>query len=334
VVEEQVKPKSEVEKEARRTPSNDRWWQRALMIRRRDFVCWVLGLPLLSLFPFRVVRLPAQTASDRFKNDSGAPNIGERFAGEELHYDISFWIIKRVAVAKLSFNRAEQKGLYIATLQGETVGILGFLARYRVDTYYSLMEEVDGGKRLRSLSFDEYVKVGSRVRKNLHTFDHQRRKWVHRSSRRDGTMETMEKEIPEGQTYDDFLAAAYNFRCGIYGTVERGKTYNVATFPRKGTGVYEVKVVSKAEEDRRRRSEGAGEEEEYAIDLKFDPDIINSKEGVIEGWLSKEFYPVEGTIKDVILFGDVQGRLVKRSIKKEPSSPAAPSAEDIEHMLK
>jgi len=276
----------------------------------------LLGLPLLSFFPFRVTELSAQS-SDRFKGDLQGPTIGERFAGEELNYEISFWIIKRVAVAKLSFHRAEQKGRYLAILQGETLGILGFLARYRVDTYYSLMEEIDGGKRLRSLSFDEYVKVGTRVRKNLHSFDHQKRKWVHRSSRRDGTMEIMEKEIPEGKTYNDFLTAAYNFRCGIYGIVERGKTYNVPTFPRKGTGIYEVKIATKEEEERRRRSEKADEGREYAIDLRFDPDIINSKEGVIEGWLSKDLYPVEGTIKDVILFGDVQGSLVKRSIKKE-----------------
>ena len=293
------------------------------MITRRYFVRLLLGFPLLSFFPFRVTRLPAQPA-DRFKDDPKAPGIGERFAGEELDYDISFWIIKRVAVAKLSFHRAEQKGRYLATLQGETVGILGFLARYRVDTYYSLMEEVDGGKRLRSLSFDEYVKVGDRVRKNLYSFDHQRRKWVHQSSRRDGTMETIEKEIPEGKTYDDFLTAAYNFRCGIFGAVERGKTYSVATFPRKGTGIYEVKVATKEEEEQRRRSEGASEGEEYAIDLKFDPDIINSKEGIIEGWLSRDLYPVEGTIKDVILFGDVQGRLVKRTIA-EKASPEMPA---------
>ena len=287
---------------------------------------WLLGLPLLSFFPFRVAQSSAQP-SDRLKVDPKEPGIGERFAGEELNYDISFWIIKRVAVAKLSFHRAEQEGRYIATLQGETRGILGFLARYRVDTYYSLMEEVDGGRRLRSLSFDEYVKVGDRVRKNLHSFDHQRRKWVHQSSRRDGTMETMEKEIPEGKTYDDFLTAAYNFRCGLYGTVERGKMYSIATFPRKGTGIYEVKVVAREEEEHRRKSEGAGEGKEYAIDLKFDPDIINSKEGVIEGWLSKDLYPVEGTIKDVILFGDVQGSLVKRTIadKASPEMPARPN---------
>jgi hypothetical protein len=293
------------------------------MITRRYFVRWLLGLPLLSFFPFRVTRLSAQSA-DRSKSDPKAPGIGERFAGEELYYDISFWIIKRVAVAKLRFQRAEQKGRYVASLQGETQGILGFLARYRVDTYYSLMEEVDEGKRLRSLSFDEYVKVGDRVRKNLHSFDHQKRKWIHQSSRRDGTMEMIEREIPEGKTYDDFLTAAYNFRCGIFGAVERGQTYNVATFPRKGTGIYEVKIATKEEEEKRRGSERSVEGMEYAIDLKFDPDIINSKEGAIEGWLSGDLYPVEGTIKDVILFGDVQGRLVKRTIaeKAPPEMPA------------
>ena len=130
------------------------------MITRRYFARLLLGLPLLSFFPFRVAPLCAQP-SDRLRAGPKGPTVGERFAGEELDYEISFWIIKRVAVAKLSFHRAEQKGRYIATLQGETLGILGFLARYRVDTYHSLMEEVDGGKRLRSLTFDEYVNATS-----------------------------------------------------------------------------------------------------------------------------------------------------------------------------
>jgi len=290
---------------------------------RRHFLRWLLGLPLLSFLPFCVAELSAQPC-DRFKGDPQRTTIGERFAGEELDYEIAFWIIKKVAVAKLSFHRTDQKGRYLVTLEGETLGLMGFLARYRVDTYHSLMEEVDGGKRLRSLRFEECVKIGNRVRKNLHSFDHQERKWLHQSSRRDGTMETVEKEIPEGQVYDDFLTAAYNFRFGIYGTVERGKTYNVATFPRKGTDTYEVKVASIEEEWRRRKSERVNEGGEYAIDLRFDPDVINSKEGVIEGWLSKDLYPVEGTIRDVILFGDLHANLTKRTVvEKGPAEMPA-----------
>jgi hypothetical protein len=45
----------------------------------------------------------------------------------------------------------------------------------------------------------------------------------------------------------------------------------------------------------------------------LDPEVTHSKEGLIEGWLSKELCPTEGTIKDVVLFGDVKGTLIKNT---------------------
>jgi hypothetical protein len=280
------------------------------MITRRNFFRWLAGLPLLSSFPFTVTRVCAQPALP----PQGRPkvSIGDVFAGEVLHYEIAFWLFKKVALAKLSFHHGDRKGRYVATLEGETLGILGFLARYRVDSYRSVMEEIHEGGRLRSLSFEEYVKVGSKVRENIHTFDHQRRKWTHRTIRSSGATSTVEKDIPDGASYDDFLTVAYNFRYGVYGAVERGKNYSLPTFPRKDVTSYEVKVASKVREERRRKSEDPREGSEYRIDLALDPEVINSKEGVIEGWLAKELYPVEGTIKDVILFGDVHGSLTKR----------------------
>ena len=71
-----------------------------------------------------------------------------------------------------------EKGRYIATLQGETLGVLGWVARYRVDTYRSIMEEIEGGRRLRSISFEEDVKIGNKVRRRSHFFDYQKRKWI------------------------------------------------------------------------------------------------------------------------------------------------------------
>jgi len=239
-------------------------------------------------------------------------SIGELFAGEELHYEIAFWLIRKVALAKLSFHRGERKGLYTVTLEGETLGVFGFLARYRIDSYRAVVEEVDEGRRLRSLSFEEYVKVGKKVRKNIHTFDHEGRKWTHRTVRASGADSSVTKDIPQGKHYDDFLTTAYNFRYGVYGGVERGKNYNLPTFPRKEVDTYVVKVASKEEEELTRKSESPQDGSEYCIVLTLDPEVINSKEGAIEGWLAKELYPVEGTIKDVILFGDVHGSLVKR----------------------
>ena len=238
--------------------------------------------------------------------------IGEFFKGEELSYEIGFWLFKKAALGKLSFKEMDKKGRYIAILQTETLGILGFIARYRVDTYRSVMEELDSGRRLRAISFEEDVKVGEKLRKRTHLFDYQRMKWIQTRRKKDGTLFKKEETIPSGKTYDDFLTASYNFRYGVYGEIERGKKYSVHTFPKKGPSSYEVRVATKEEEEKRRRLEKFKDEKDYFVKLFLDPEITHSQEGLIEGWLSKDLYPIEGTIKDVVLYGDVTGRLVNK----------------------
>jgi hypothetical protein len=270
-----------------------------------------LTLPFLSSFPFPVRETRAEPSKPP-GNEVGR-SIGEFFKGEELVCEIGLWLFKRVALGKLSFKEMEKKGHYMATLQAETLGVLGWIARYRVDTYRSIMVEMDGGKRLRALSFEEDVKIGNKLRRKSHLFDYQKRKWIQVRRRKDGTMERTEEEIPPGMVYDDFLTASYNFRYGVYGEIERGRTYTVATFPRKGSTRYEVRVAAKDEEEKRRKLEKSKDGKEYYLKLFLDPEITHSKEGLIEGWLSKELYPTEGTIKDVILFGDVKGTLIKNT---------------------
>jgi hypothetical protein len=281
------------------------------MLTRRHFLQFLLGLPLFFSFPLRIQKT---WADPPILPKTGGNSIGQFFKGEELHYEIGVWVFKQVALGKLNFKEMGEKGRYIATLQGETLGILGWVARYRVDTYRSIMEEVEGGGRLRSVSFEEDVKVGDKVRRRTHFFDYQRRKWIQVTQRRkDGPKTRTEEEIPPGMIYDDFLTAAYNFRYGVYGGIERGRKYIVATFPKKGASSYIVRVASKEEEEKRKKSEKFKDEKEYFVNLLLDPEVTHSKEGLIEGWLSKELYPIEGRIKDVILFGDVKGTLIKNT---------------------
>jgi len=293
--------------ESLRTPDSE---LRTGMLTRRLFLRFLLGLPFCSSFPFRVQET---WADPPVLPRTGGKSIGEFFRGEELHYEIGVWVFKQAAVGKLSFKEMAEKGRYMATLQGETLGILGWVARYRVDTYRSIMEEVEGGNRLRSVSFEEDVKVGNKVRKRTYFFDYQKRKWIQVRQRKDGTKIRTEKEIPEGMVYDDFITASYNFRYGVYGEIERGKKYTVATFPKKGPSSYEVRVALKEEEEKRKKSEKLKDGKEYLVKLFLDPEVTHSKEGLIEGWLSKELYPTEGIIKDVMLFGDVRGTLIKNT---------------------
>ena len=276
---------------------------------RRFFLRWLLGLPLL-FFSFRV-RETRAAVSSLPRNEKG-DSIAEFFKGEELAYEIGVWVFKRVALGKLTFIELEKKGHYMATLQAETLGVLGWVARYRVDTYRSTMEEIEGGRRLRALSFEEDVKIGSKLRRRTHLFDYQKRKWIKMRRKKDGTTGRIEEEIPPGMVYDDFLAASYNFRYGVYGEIERGRKYIVPTFPKKGPTSYEVRVASKEEEEGRRKSEKSIDGKEFFVKLFLDPEITHSKEGLIEGWLSKELYPMEGRVRDVILFGDVKGTLIKK----------------------
>jgi len=294
-------------KELLRTPDSE---LRTGMLTRRLFLRYLLGLPFLPLFPLPVQETWAD--SPAFPN-KGGKSIGEFFKGEELQYEIGVWLFKKVALGKLSFKAMGEKGRYLATLQGETLGVLGWVARYRVDTYRSIMEEIEGGRSLRSLSFEEDVKIGNKLRRRTHSFDYQKRKWIQVRQRKDGTHARKEEEIPPGMVYDDFLTASYNFRYGVYGEIDRGRKYTVPTFPKKGPSSYEVKVASKEEEEKKRRSERFKDGKEYFIKLLLDPEVTHSKEGLIEGWLSKEIYPIEGTIKDVILFGDVKGTLIKNT---------------------
>ncbi|MCX8116692.1 MAG: DUF3108 domain-containing protein [Desulfobacterota bacterium] len=277
---------------------------------RRDLLRWMRGLPLFLGFPFSLQKVVASSA---FPEKEKRVSIAEHFSGEELYYEIGFWLFKKAAWGRLSFRETEKKGRYLATLQGETMGVMGLATGYRVDTYRSLMEEVEGGRRLRAISFEEDVRIGERLRRRTHLFDYQRRKWIRIRRKKDGTLVKTEEEIPQGQHYDDFLTASYNFRFGVYGEIERGKRFTVPTFPKKGASRYEVVVAGREEEERRRKAEKNREGKEYYVTLALDPEITHSKEGIVEGWLSKDLYPVEGKIRDVILFGDVTGRLTHKT---------------------
>jgi hypothetical protein len=174
------------------------------------------------------------------------------------------------------------------------------------------MEEVDGGRRLQSISFEEDVKIGSKLRRRTHFFDYQKRRWVEVRQRKDGTQAKTEEEIPPGMVYDDFITGFYNFRYGAYGKIERGKKYTVPTFPKKGPANYEIWIASKEEEEGKKKSLKFKEGREYMIKLFIGPELTHSKEGMIEGWLSKDLIPMEGMIRDVILYGDVKATLVKK----------------------
>jgi hypothetical protein len=240
----------------------------------------------------------------------GSGGIAHDFVGEELSYRMSIVWINQAAIGRISFEEVQRGQLWRATLEGKATGIIGWFTRYRKDTYTSYMESIDGGRRLRPLRFEEDIVVGGKIRSKITHFDYRRGKLIKRRMNREGIFIQTEGGIPAGVIYDDFLTAFYNFRSGVYGKIQRGRRYRVRTLPKAEISTIEVEIVTKEEEMRMRRGQSNGGDREYYVTVFLDKEITKSRTGKVKGWLSKNLIPIEGTIEDVVFFGDVHGFLI------------------------
>jgi hypothetical protein len=263
---------------------------------------FLLNSLLLFLLFFRVNPSAAEAPADR---------IGEYFRGEVMKYDIDFWIFSRVAEGVVTF-RSLRGGRYEAFHEAKTLGLAGLVTRYRRDVYRSVMGTINNGRRLIPLRFEEDVVIGSTIRKRITVYDYAARKVTIETQKEEGNSRE-EVEIPYGVLYDDPMTAFYNLRFGVYGKVEQGKIFTIPTVPRKeGPQPIRLTVVSKKEEEQRRSEEDQKEGKDLFIRVHLDKEFVGSVHGEVEVWFSRNIVPMTGVAKDVLLYGDIQGRLTYR----------------------
>jgi hypothetical protein len=237
-------------------------------------------------------------------------SIGEHFEGEELYYTIGYWLLKDAAVGKFTLERDPDGDGYIATLKAETTGVVGWFLRYRKDTYTARLEEVEGGGRFRTLTFEKNVDVGGKIKRSITELDHENGTMKWKVWKRGRLRESDELVMEPGEYYDGPLTAFFNFRYGVYGEIEEGREFIIKTFPKsrnKLVNIY-LKLATKSEQQGHLadRAPSAG----YFAFLKIDKDLFDSKSGEIEMLFSDEVVPLEVIAKDVLFFGDVRGKLV------------------------
>ncbi len=233
-----------------------------------------------------------------------------RFAGETLHFDISFLIFKNAATAQVSFE--EEKGNYHAILKGKTKGFVGFVTAYREHTYKAIFEVLDEGRRVRAKEFIRTVVEGGKVEKSNHILDYKNR--VHRWFEyvNEDLVETGKEEIPEGVHFDDVLSAFYNFRNGVYGDIKPGEKFKVHTIPEKGSDHISIHVQDEAEREKARVLENRPANDEILLDIIAPKEVFHTESGVIRLWASKHYIPLESTVKDYIFLGDLHAILRDR----------------------
>jgi len=241
-----------------------------------------------------------------------------RFAGEVLYFDISFLWFSNAATAKVGFY--EKDGTYYSYLEAQTKGFVGFLTGQRQHIYQTSFDIVDGGKRVRANKFMRKVIEGGIVEKSEHFFDYNLREHRWLQYKNEEMTESNKEQIPAGVNFDDVLTAFYNFRNGVYGPVGKGNHYTVKTIPEKGNNKILVHVREFEEENNIRIEQGRKPGNELLIDLLVPKNIFKTESGRLRFWSSKHLIPIESTVKDYILLGDLHAVLNKR----EAPSPSVP----------
>ncbi|CAI2718122.1 conserved protein of unknown function [Nitrospina watsonii] len=229
-----------------------------------------------------------------------------RFNGEVLKWDVNFLFFTNSASVEVKFFKEDN--VYHSTLLAETKGFVGFFTAYRKHFYHSKFDIIDEGNRVRTSRFIRQVIVGDRVEETSHILDYGSRNhfWMDYVNK---NMEDQGREdIPKGIYFDDILAAFYNFRNEVYGKVDKGKGYFINTIPEKSMKAIQVYIYTDEEKRNAANSDALKPQNEYLIKIKIPKDVFKTKDGELIFWTSPHLIPLETTIKNYILLGDLHGK--------------------------
>ena len=235
-----------------------------------------------------------------------------RFAGETLYFDISFLWFKNAASAKVSFFA--ERGKYFSVLEASTKGLVGFFTSYRKHFYKTEFEIIDNGKKLRPRTFLRQVTIGSQVETTRHKFDYTKRSHTWEVRVNENKVETGQREIPIRSAFNDILTSFYNIRNSVYGKLEEGRKFKIRTIPEKGHDEISVHIWSKQDQERFRFEEEREKRDELLFNIIVPKEIFKTKTGELRAWISKHYVPVETTVKDYILLGDLHARFTRREV--------------------
>ena len=273
------------------------------------FATWLIR-PRLAL---PAMPAPLPTSQGR----GGIKGTIEDFLDERPSYNIALLWFKKAATGSFKLIR-EGEG-YMAILEVETRGFIGFLTSYRRHIYRSHMNYLPDKKKLRVHFFERHVTIGKKVEKTLTRLDNDKG-IIHATFFEKGELVRVEDEpIPDGVEYEDILSAFYNARIGYYGPLEARRHFQIRTIPSEGESVIDVEFSSRDETMRwRRKLMGNSEERFIAAKIRVPRKIFESKTGEVSALFNEALIPVQGVVKDYIGFGDMKCSLItKETLSKD-----------------
>lgn len=277
-----------------------------LPVTRRDCLRYVMyGLGLLLAGP----RFHSKTVAS-----TTGPSILDKYLGEELSYQVGFWLISHCGYAKTGFIRTDLPDIYRISLEGHGVGFINFLLGRVRYSYTSFCQYLSDQDRLRPVYFELKKKRGDKEALRSVRFDYAAGEIVFLKSNPAGETRTQRESMKADRIYEDYLTLFYNFRHGYYGPIERDRKVLLPLYTKKQMQPVKLQIANLEKEKLFRSQEFNKADKHFFMQFQISPEDVSSGSGEIEGWLSSDATPVKGTIQDVIFFGDLWGELKERKV--------------------
>jgi len=237
------------------------------------------------------------------------PRNPDIFKGEVLTFDISFWLFKNTAHARMTFKKAGDT--YIATMEAQTSGFIGFISRNLKESMTSTMRFDSRRGCFQPLSYQEVFTQGERTRKRTVTFSHDKRVLAVTYEGTGVKKKTITKKFFKPDC-DDLLTAFYNVRLGYYGDMQKGNRYPVIIYTKERPSTMQVSFPDDSRTPPKNPCNGT----RYVV-VSMDKDLTNIASRQLNGWLSQDLVPLCGTVEDAYLLGDLKVMLRERIISSE-----------------
>ena len=132
----------------------------------------------------------------------------------------------------------------------------------------------------------------------------------------DGTaVEGGSRIIPLGVNFDDILTVFYNFRNSAYGKIQKGAKYTIHTVPQKKADKIHIHIMNQEKQNEFISKKDPQNGKEFLLKAIIPKEIFNTDTGELLFWSSEHLIPLETTVKDYILFGDLHAKLSHRVFK-------------------
>lgn len=273
---------------------------------RRDCLRYLISVTgLLLTLPFSLTGA-AEVAS--------GPSILEKFLGEQLRYQVGYWLIGHVGDAKAGFLRTNVSDIYKLSLEGRGTGFINFLLGGITYAYTSFCQYEADQDRLRPVYFELKKQRGTNVSLRSVSYNYKAEKIIFLQTNYTGETRKSEAPMRADRIYEDYLTLFYNFRHGNYGLLKRDHHYSLPLCTKKHMKPVELHIADLDTGKKRRSREFNKINKDFFVRFQINPEDVSSGSGEILGWLSSDAVPVKGTIQDVVFFGDLWGELKQRKI--------------------